>query len=73
MRVVKGTLGVSVSAKNDVRKLIKEIFVHSSDELRTIDLDIPSTSDAGSLVFRNGSPSGASGAIIESVKVYRPN
>jgi hypothetical protein len=72
MRVLKGTLGVSVSAKNDV-SLIKEIFVRSSDELRTIDLDIPIASDAGSLLFRNGSPSGASRAIIESVEVYPPN
>jgi hypothetical protein len=73
MRVPKGTLGVSVSAKDDISKLIKEIFVDSSDEFRAVDLDIPIASDAGSLIFRNGSPSGASRAIIESVEVYRPN
>jgi hypothetical protein len=72
VRVLKGELGISVSAKNDISKLIEEIFVHSSDEFRTVDLDIPIASDAGSLIFRNSSPSGASRAIIESVEVYRP-
>jgi hypothetical protein len=73
MRVLEGTLGVSVSAKDNISKLIKEIFVHSSDDLRTVDLDIPIASDAGTLIFRNGSLSGASRAMIESVEVYRPN
>jgi hypothetical protein len=71
IRVSKGALGISVSAKNDISKLIEEIFVHSSDEFRTVDLDIPIASDAGSLIFRNSSPSGASRALIESVEVYQ--
>ena len=73
VRVSKGALGISVSAKSDISKLIKEIFVHASEELQTADLDIPIANDAGSLIFRNASPNGASRAVIESVDVYRPN
>ena len=71
IRVSKGALGISVSARNDISKLIEEIFVHPSDEFRTVDLDIPMARNAGSLIFRNSSPSGASRAIIESVEVYQ--
>jgi hypothetical protein len=71
IRVLKGALGISISEKNDISKLIEEIFVHPSDEFRTVDLDIPMARNAGSLIFRNSSPSGASRAIIESVEVYQ--
>jgi hypothetical protein len=71
VRVLKGVVGISV-AKSTASKLIEEIFVNSSDDFQTIDLDIPSASDAGSLIFRNGSPTGASRAIIKSVEVYKP-
>ena len=73
IRVPNGTLGISVTATHDSNKLIKEIFVHASDELQTADLDIPIASDAGRLIFRNASPNGASRAIIESVEAYRFN
>jgi hypothetical protein len=73
VRVSEGALGISVSAKSDISKLIQEIFVTASEELQTADLDIPIANDAGSLIFRNVSPNGASRAVIESVNVYHPN
>ena len=42
-----------------------------SEETQVIDIEIPEASKSGMLIFRNASPSGASQAIIQAIKVYR--
>lgn len=73
LRVADGVIGISVSDVGSISSLIKEVFVNASDERQTVDIDIPDAQAAGTLIFRNASPHGASRAVIQAVEVYRAN
>ena len=71
LRVTEGAIGILVSVVGDISDSIREIIVKPSEESQVIDIEIPDASKAGTLIFRNASPGGASQAIIQAIKVNR--